>query len=187
MKNKTKESAIGLLIVIPMVIYVLIFLLVPLLMLFYYSFTDYGIAIKEKWIGLQNFISIFRYPEYLDSFWITLKLAVLLTAFGMISGFLLSLAINSLKWGKGTIRVIWYLPGILSMAIVSQFITMFIAPNGTLNRIIEKLGNEPIVWTQSKTGSAATGDFSFIDDMDGLFNLHPHNVFLIKLSYRIGN
>jgi hypothetical protein len=44
-----------------------------------------------------------------------------------------------------------------------------------------------IVWTQSKTGSAATGDFSFIDDMDGLFNLHPQNVFLIKFSYRIGN
>ncbi|OFX85793.1 MAG: hypothetical protein A2W99_05520 [Bacteroidetes bacterium GWF2_33_16] len=44
-----------------------------------------------------------------------------------------------------------------------------------------------LVWTQGKTGSTATGDFSFMNDMDGLFNLHPHNVFLIKFSYRIGN
>ena len=44
-----------------------------------------------------------------------------------------------------------------------------------------------LVWTQNKTGSMATGNFSYISDMDGLFNLHPYNVFLIKFSYRIGN
>jgi len=44
-----------------------------------------------------------------------------------------------------------------------------------------------LVWTQSKTGSVDTGDFSFIDDFDGLFNIHPYNVFLIKLSYRFSN
>ncbi|HKK61752.1 MAG TPA: DUF5916 domain-containing protein [Bacteroidales bacterium] len=43
-----------------------------------------------------------------------------------------------------------------------------------------------LVWTQNKTGSTSVGDFSFIDDFDGLFNLHPQNVFLIKLSYRFG-
>ncbi|MCD4693520.1 MAG: carbohydrate binding family 9 domain-containing protein [Calditrichales bacterium] len=41
-----------------------------------------------------------------------------------------------------------------------------------------------LVWTQSKTGVSDTGEFSFIDDLDGLFNMHPYNVFLIKLSYR---
>ncbi|MFO7844787.1 MAG: DUF5916 domain-containing protein, partial [Bacteroidales bacterium] len=43
-----------------------------------------------------------------------------------------------------------------------------------------------LVWTQNKTGSTSVGDFSFIDDFDGLFNIHPHNVFLIKISYRFG-
>jgi hypothetical protein len=43
-----------------------------------------------------------------------------------------------------------------------------------------------LVWTQNKTGSVSTGDFSFMDDFDGLFNIHPHNVFLIKFSYRFG-
>ncbi|MEE4196332.1 MAG: DUF5916 domain-containing protein [Bacteroidales bacterium] len=43
-----------------------------------------------------------------------------------------------------------------------------------------------LVWTQNKTGSVSTGDFSFFNDFEGLFNIHPHNIFLIKWSYRFG-
>ncbi|MDA3954182.1 MAG: DUF5916 domain-containing protein [Bacteroidales bacterium] len=44
-----------------------------------------------------------------------------------------------------------------------------------------------LVWTQSKTGDENVGDFSLGNDLDELFNLHPNNVFLIKLSFRIAN
>ncbi|PLX19267.1 MAG: hypothetical protein C0597_05445 [Marinilabiliales bacterium] len=44
-----------------------------------------------------------------------------------------------------------------------------------------------LVWTQSKTGVASTGNFTMMDDFDALFNLHPYNVFLVKLSFRIAN
>jgi hypothetical protein len=44
-----------------------------------------------------------------------------------------------------------------------------------------------LVWTQSKTGSVEQGSFDMMDDMDALFNIHPYNVFLVKLSFRIAN
>jgi hypothetical protein len=44
-----------------------------------------------------------------------------------------------------------------------------------------------LVWTQGKTGDVGTGDFSFADDLTALFNIHPYNVFLVKLSFRIAN
>lgn len=44
-----------------------------------------------------------------------------------------------------------------------------------------------LVWTQSKTGDENIGKFSLGNDLDELFNLHPSNVFLIKLSFRIAN
>ena len=44
-----------------------------------------------------------------------------------------------------------------------------------------------LVWTQGKTGDVETGDFSFADDLTALFNIHPYNVFLVKLSFRIAN
>ena len=44
-----------------------------------------------------------------------------------------------------------------------------------------------LVWTQGKTGSVDQGNFSLYDDYSALFNIHPYNVFLIKLSFRIAN
>lgn len=40
-----------------------------------------------------------------------------------------------------------------------------------------------VVWSQDRTGGAATGEFSARDDFENLFNnVHPDNVFLIKLN-----
>ncbi len=44
-----------------------------------------------------------------------------------------------------------------------------------------------LVWTQGKTGSVDTGNFDLMNDFDALFNIHPYNVFLVKLSFRIAN
>ena len=44
-----------------------------------------------------------------------------------------------------------------------------------------------LVWTQNKTGDVGIGDFSFFNDFNALFNIHPYNIFLLKLSFRIAN
>ncbi|NIM12066.1 MAG: hypothetical protein GTO45_08100 [Candidatus Aminicenantes bacterium] len=41
-----------------------------------------------------------------------------------------------------------------------------------------------LVWSQSRTGDDITGDFSFGSDLRDLFSIKPHNVFLIKFTYR---
>lgn len=40
-----------------------------------------------------------------------------------------------------------------------------------------------LVWSQSRTGSATSGLFSYENDMKELFDVVPHNVFLLKFSY----
>lgn len=41
------------------------------------------------------------------------------------------------------------------------------------------------VWSQGRTGSNPEGDFAFKNDLQNLFDIHPHNIFLIKISYRL--
>ncbi len=41
-----------------------------------------------------------------------------------------------------------------------------------------------IVWSQGRSGYDPRGDFDIGRDMGDLFDVHPHNIFLIKLSYR---
>ncbi len=43
-----------------------------------------------------------------------------------------------------------------------------------------------LVWSQSRNQFAANGHFSFKNHTRELFDLHPHNVFMLKASYRIG-
>ena len=39
-----------------------------------------------------------------------------------------------------------------------------------------------LVWNQSRSGFVPDGRFSIKDDVDALFDVHPHNIFLIKVS-----
>ena len=41
-----------------------------------------------------------------------------------------------------------------------------------------------LVWSQGRTDSYSSGDFSFGNHMRDLFHIRPHNVFLVKFTYR---
>ena len=40
-----------------------------------------------------------------------------------------------------------------------------------------------LVWSQGRTGYIPYGEYTFMDNMRELFDVYPHNVFLIKFSY----
>lgn len=43
-----------------------------------------------------------------------------------------------------------------------------------------------IVWSQGRSGYNPSGLFDIRQDVTGMFDIHPHDVFLIKISYRFG-
>jgi len=43
-----------------------------------------------------------------------------------------------------------------------------------------------LVWSQTRNGSESTGTMDYFNDMGDLFRYRPHNIFLIKFSYRFG-
>ncbi len=43
-----------------------------------------------------------------------------------------------------------------------------------------------LVWSQQRSGADSNGDLHFMDDMGDLFSEKPHNIFLLKFTYRIG-
>ena len=42
-----------------------------------------------------------------------------------------------------------------------------------------------VVWSQGRTGDNSFGEFNFRRDFNQLYSIVPHNIFLIKVSYRI--
>jgi hypothetical protein len=43
-----------------------------------------------------------------------------------------------------------------------------------------------LVWSQTRSQSESDGNFDYGNNMNELFDTHPYNVFLMKLSFRIG-
>jgi hypothetical protein len=43
-----------------------------------------------------------------------------------------------------------------------------------------------LVWSQTRSGFKNDGSFDFSRDFEGLFSENPHNIFLLKFSYRFG-
>ncbi|MEN8117502.1 MAG: DUF5916 domain-containing protein [Bacteroidota bacterium] len=43
-----------------------------------------------------------------------------------------------------------------------------------------------LVWNQTRNGYNNDGTFDFANDVENLFDVKPHNIFLIKFSYRLG-
>lgn len=43
-----------------------------------------------------------------------------------------------------------------------------------------------LVWTQNRSGFVSDGGFDFSNDFQGIFDEKPYNIFLVKLSYRLG-
>ena len=110
----------------PILIYFALFTVVPIVILFVMSFTNYGETIKagkfvSEWVGWKNYEDVFRYPEYFRSIFITFAIAVGVVAAGMTFGFLASLAMKAIAKGSTFFRMIWYLSATLYFHI---FITL---------------------------------------------------------------
>lgn len=43
-----------------------------------------------------------------------------------------------------------------------------------------------LVWSQTRSGYSSSGAMDYYDDMGDLFRFRPHNIFLVKFSYRFG-
>ncbi|MDR1094153.1 MAG: sugar ABC transporter permease [Clostridiales bacterium] len=150
MKLQTRKSVKALSCVIPATAYYLLFTLVPLVMLFWYSFTNYNVLERtQAFTGFENYVKIFTNAQYYSSLLTTLIIAVLIMAFGMSFGFLLALGLNRIARGRSVLRILWYIPALLPMAVMSQFISILLQPLGIANNIARALGGNPIAWYDS--------------------------------------
>lgn len=123
-----------------------IFLVIPLLLSFYYSFTNWnGLSPQVKITGLKNYILISKDPMFLDSLWITLKITIFTTiavnTIGILTAAILNKPGGILKMG----RTIVFIPAILS-AVVASFIWSYMTQtNGGIINIILEILHLPIV------------------------------------------
>ncbi|SDW77088.1 sugar ABC transporter permease [Paenibacillus sp. CF384] len=134
---------------LPAIVLTFIFSYVPIAGLVM-AFQDYqpwlGFT-KSPWVGLQQFRTIFQFPDSVQVIWNTLIIAGLKIVAGLIAPFGFALLLNEVRSNifKRSVQTLVYLPHFLSWVILGGILVDVLSPSGGLfNRFLSIFGVEPI-------------------------------------------
>lgn len=139
----------------PWIVGFVLFTAVPIVVSFIFTFTNFSLNSSStlRFVGLDNWLKLFRDPVTLQSLSVTLRFAIIAVPFNIIVPLAMAALLNSkYLWGKRLWRPLYYLPYMVP-AISSIFIwqSFLNGQTGWLNRILRLLGvSSPPNWLQDE-------------------------------------
>ena len=134
MSYRTVKKINGLVFAAPFIIGFITFFLIPLLSTIYYSFHEVGVGERGgmtfKWVGFQNYVNLFTTEVTTEAQTLirlfTEQNADMLLSVPLIVIFSLFMAIlaNQKFKGRAVVRLIFFLPIILGIEVVTKMLTM---------------------------------------------------------------
>jgi multiple sugar transport system permease protein len=135
------QAATGAVFLLPNLVLVTLFLLVPLAMTFYYSFTSLDRFGRSQYVGINNFADLLSDPHFRESMWNTLVFTFFTVPVPMVIGLALALLLNSVLPGRAVYRTAIFLPLVISGVATGVLGTfLFDENNGFVNRLLADLG-----------------------------------------------
>ncbi|MFU0800502.1 MAG: sugar ABC transporter permease [Xylanivirga thermophila] len=138
--TKKRYAIIGFLFASPWIIGFIIFQLYPIAISIYNSFTDFNIFQTAKWIGLKNYIELFRDEKYFKSLYNTMYMTLIGTPITLLAGLISAILLNTKVKGMSFFRTVFYIPNIVP-AIASAMLWLWILDPqyGLINTILRQL------------------------------------------------
>ena len=150
--SKRGENVSGFLMLLPWLIGFLLFMLGPVIAAFCFSFTEWDLVGKPRWIGAWNFKEMFTRDETfissLSATFIYVVSAVLIT---VVAALLAAVLVHRKVRLRSGFRTIYYLPSLVAgVALCFVFAWMYNARYGVVNTILGFVGIEGPQWLFSK-------------------------------------
>ncbi len=124
-----------------------IFVLYPILAVFYYSFTRYNISTPPVWVGLSNYAALLKD----NVFWLALQHSLtylIVTPILIFLCIILAIVVNRKLPGINAFRAMYYIPVISGSIAVGISWRLMLDRIGLLNGMLTSIGilKEPIQW-----------------------------------------
>lgn len=159
-KMERKEWLAGYLFLLPNFLGFLIFTGIPVIMGFIISLTDYTGFGKMNFVGIQNYMKMFRDSGFIiamkNNFFYTISSVPLTILFAL----LLALALNNKMYFGNGFKTIYFFPNLTSMVAVGcVWLQLFEPKAGPINQFLARLGMDN---TPKWFWSTATALFSIV-------------------------
>ena len=117
------------------------------LWLSFHEWTLRGFRQGVPWVGLQNYINLFRNPEFLNSLRITFTFMILAVGIELVLGMMLALLLNHDLRGKNILRALILLPMMCTNVVIGLTWRLLLNYEfGLVNYYLGVLGIESIEW-----------------------------------------
>lgn len=144
-----KDKTTGLLMILPCVLGITVFVMIPLVLALYRSLFEYRVYSEvQEWVGLGNYIQILSTELFVDSFLNVFLLTACVVVLMVLLSFFFAHVINNVgpRFSK-TVRAIIYIPCLIS-GIAASIIFLFLTnySGGLINGILLSLDKNPIAF-----------------------------------------
>lgn len=126
----------------PALVLLSLFLFIPMILTLIFSFTDF-FALNPSlthFTGLSNYFQIFKDDDFRMAFFNTWKFVLIIVPLQGLGALGLAMLINKVTHFKGYFKVAFFLPVVMSLAVVSTLWIQIYSPEGILNAILGNFG-----------------------------------------------
>ena len=126
----------------PALVLLSVFLFIPMILTLIFSFTDF-FALNPSlthFTGLSNYFQIFKDDDLRMAFFNTWKFVLIIVPLQGLGALGLAMLINKVTHFKGYFKVAFFLPVVMSLAVVSTLWIQIYSPEGILNAILGNFG-----------------------------------------------
>ena len=152
-KLKRRNTVIGWSFILPNFLGFALLTLVPVVALFYISFTNWDVFGKAKWLGLQNFQRLWHDASFHKALINTVYYSVVHIPLTLAISLALALLLNRKLRGVAFFRTAAFFPYITSIVAITTVWNLLFSPQyGPINEVLRFVGiDNPPGWTTSAT------------------------------------
>lgn len=165
--RKRKEIATAYTMLIPSLIGVGFFLMVPIALVIAISFVNWNLISAPTFVGLDNYEAMFVSPGFWNSVKVTIIFSLIAIPAAIMIGLLIAVGLNRKLPGSGILQILYVIPWVaapLSLGIVWNWL---LAPSGLIN---ELLGTR-VSWLASESTALPVVAFVYVWQNVGYISL----------------
>lgn len=130
----------GIVFITPITLILFLFLLLPILQSFYYSLTDWRGVGAYRFVGLENYITIFENTQFNATLKRTLLIGICAAVFANLVGLLFAILLDQSLKTQNLLRALFYLPNVIPI-VVAAFVWRYMldANSGLVNTLLKEI------------------------------------------------
>ncbi|QDG68216.1 sugar ABC transporter permease [Pseudarthrobacter sp. NIBRBAC000502772] len=116
-KRSGADARAGYTFLLPWLLGFIVLTLGPMVSSLYLSFTNYNLFDPPKWIGLDNYATMFQDERFLQSVGVTVSYVVFGTPLKLAAALAVAMLLNSKRKGQGFYRSAFYAPSLIGASV----------------------------------------------------------------------